>query len=111
MDQPTVVSAASSQLRSNVSRACRTELQLEEDRRRSDHRSSVCSTGTFREDLNDIIGIKAELIGVLGIVGVQSATLRDTGLRFGSRFWAARSRKWLHLLGPPPLQPAMDRTF
>lgn len=94
-----------------MSRICGTKLQLEEARRRWDHQSGVCSTGTFREDLNDIVGIEAELIGVLGIVGVQSAALRDTGLWFGSRFWAARSRKWLHLLGPPPLQPAMDRTF
>lgn len=75
------------------------------------HESSICSTGTFREYLNDIISIKAELISVLGIVGVQSATLRDTGLWFGSRFRASCSRKWLYLFGPPALQPAMDRTF
>lgn len=47
---------------------------------------------TFREDLQDVIGVEAELIGVLGVVGVQGATLRDPGLRFGSRFGAARSR-------------------
>lgn len=47
---------------------------------------------TFREDLQDVIGVEAELIGVLGVVGVQGATLRDPGLWFGSRFGAACSR-------------------
>lgn len=66
---------------------------------------------TFREDLHDVIGVEAELIGVLGVVGVQSATLRDPGLGFGSRLGEARSRKRLHLLGAPALQPAADRSF
>lgn len=66
---------------------------------------------TFRDDLHDVIGVEAELVGVLGVVGVQSATLRDPGLGFGSRFGAARSRKRLHLLGAAALHPARDRRF
>lgn len=66
---------------------------------------------TFREDVQHVIGVEAELVGVLGVVGVQSATLRDPGLRFGSRFGEACSRKRFHLLGAPALQPAADRSF
>lgn len=74
--------------------------------------SSAAGLGaTFREDLHDVVGVEAELVGVLGVVGVQSATLGDPGLRFGSWFGTTRSRKRLHLLGAAALQPAADRSF
>lgn len=59
-------------------------------------------SGTFSEYLNDIISVEAELIGVLGVIGIQSSALRSPRFWFGS----TRSRKRLHLLRPAPLQPA-----
>lgn len=41
---------------------------------------------TLFDDVDDIVGIEAELIGVLCVVGVQSFTLRDLGFGFGCRF-------------------------
>lgn len=41
---------------------------------------------TFFDDVDDIISIEAELIGVLGVVGVQSFALRYLGFGFWCRF-------------------------
>lgn len=57
---------------------------------------------TFSEDLDDVVGVEAQLVGVLGVVGVQSFTLG--GPRFGFR--PTRSRNRLHLLGETPVEPA-----
>lgn len=41
---------------------------------------------TLFDDVDDIVGIEAELIGVLCIIGEQSFTLRYLGFRFRCRF-------------------------
>lgn len=67
--------------------------------------SCTRTSSTFSEYLDDIISVEAELIRVLGVVGVQRSALWRPGLRSGGWFWSTRSRNRFHLLWPPPLQP------
>lgn len=60
---------------------------------------------TFSDYLNDVLSIEAKLIGVLGIVGVQSSAVRSSGLRFGSTC----SRRRLHLLWTAPVYPTGEK--
>lgn len=64
--------------------------------------------GTFSKNLDDIISVEAELVGVLGVVGVQSSALGGPGFGSGGRFGSTGSRNRLHLLRLPALQPEDD---
>lgn len=68
--------------------------------------STRCTSGTFCEYLYDIIGVEAQLVRVLGVVGVQRSALGGPRLRLGGRFGPTGPGKRFHLLGPPALKSA-----
>lgn len=65
----------------------------------SSNSSNHSTLSTFSQYLDDIIGVEAELVSVLSIVGVQRSALWRARLGFGSRFGSPGSRNRLHLLG------------
>lgn len=70
---------------------------------RSDQNSAaaIWTAGTFCEDLDDVTGVEAELVCVLGVIGVERSALRGSGFWFGS----TRPRRRFHFLGAPSMQP------
>jgi len=64
---------------------------------------------TFRENLDDVVGIEAELVGVLGVVGVQRLAVGRARPGLGGGLRSARAGEGLHLFRQPTLEPERER--